>query len=79
MARAKQVTMTTIAQPDLGSMPVALPSTAEQSEIVLRVDGIDARIEREETAKQKLKDVKAGLMEDLLTGRVRTTVLEAAP
>ncbi|OQA14845.1 MAG: Type-1 restriction enzyme EcoKI specificity protein [Chloroflexi bacterium ADurb.Bin360] len=75
MAQAKQVTMTTIAQPDLAPMLVPLPSLAEQTRIAAILDAHDARLRAEEAAVAKLRQVKAGLMEDLLTGRVRSKAL----
>lgn len=75
MAQAKQVTMTTIAQPDLAPMLVPLPLFAEQTRIAAILDAHDARLRAEETAVAKLRQVKAGLMEDLLTGRVRSKAL----
>ncbi len=69
--RAKQVTMTTISQPDIAPLPVPLPSKTEQKTIVEMLDAHDARIRTEEAYCDKLKQLKQGLMRDLLTGRVR--------
>lgn len=74
MARAKQVTMTTIAQPDLLPLPVPIPVLAEQDRIVEAIDGVQARLEREVRYLYKLRSGKRGLSEDLLTGRVRIQV-----
>ena len=49
---------------------IALPSPAEQRRIVAVLDAADAEIAREEAALAKLRRLKAGLMQDLLTGRV---------
>lgn len=71
MARARQVTMTTITQIDIAPLLVPLPSVPEQSRVVEAVDAHDARIQAEEATLEKLRQVKRGLMDDLLTGRVR--------
>lgn len=64
------------AQPNLfqGSIRrllVPLPSLSEQHRIAEILDAHDARIRAEEAYRDKLKLQKKGLMEDLLTGRVR--------
>jgi type I restriction enzyme S subunit len=67
---------TTTATPSLTmtqirGLRVLLPRTVEQREIASLIDAHDARIRAEEAYLAKLRQVKAGLMEDLLTGRVR--------
>ena len=57
------------------AMPVAFPGTAEQSAIAALVDAADSRIATEASALEKLRAQKSGLMDDLLTGRVRVTPL----
>ena len=56
---------------DLRNLLVPLPPQVEQDRIIAILDAHDARLRAEETAVAKLRQVKAGLMEDLLTGRVR--------
>lgn len=51
------------------------PSTSEQSLIAERVLGVNKRISDEMQMLRKLKLEKSGLMDDLLTGRVRVTPL----
>jgi type I restriction enzyme S subunit len=75
MGRAKQVTMTTIAQPDIAPHPVPVPSLSEQRRIVDILDGHERRLVTEAEAGCKLRFLKHGLMEDLLTGRLRVTSL----
>jgi type I restriction enzyme S subunit len=53
------------------------PSPREQDDILRRVHAIDQRLIQEQSALRKLFDGKAGLMDDLLTGRVRVTALLA--
>src|SRR5690606_8263061 len=57
------------------AMPVAFPGTAEQSAIAALVDAADSRIATEASALEKLRAQKSGLVDDLLTGRVRVTPL----
>jgi len=54
------------------SLPI--PSINEQEKIVTILSGIDAKIKEERQKKQLLERLKKGLMEDLLTGRVRVKV-----
>lgn len=59
----------------LGGMVVPLPSASEAAALVERAEELNARLVLEQSALQKLARTKAGLAEDLLTGRVRTTAL----
>jgi len=52
-----------------------LPPLPEQQRIAKILSQIDNTIEKEEAYKQKLERIKKGLMEDLLTGRVRVNKL----
>jgi type I restriction enzyme S subunit len=61
---------------DVRRIPVALPSSIEQDEISRLLDSHDARIRAEEAYLDKLQLLKKGLMQDLLTGRVRVPVPE---
>jgi type I restriction enzyme, S subunit len=59
---------------------IVLPhTTEEQWEIVRELDEHDARIRAEEVYRNKLQLLKKGLMQDLLTGRVRVPVPEEEP
>jgi type I restriction enzyme S subunit len=71
MSMAKQVTMTTIAQPDMVGLPTPVPSLDEQTMIAQRVDAIDVLIQKEKETVEKNKNIKKGLMQDLLTGKVK--------
>ena len=51
------------------------PSPEEQDEILRRVHAMMQRLAQEEVELKKLVDCKSGLMDDLLTGRVRVTPL----
>ena len=58
---------------ELGEYRMALPSREEQIRIVGVLNAQDARIRAEEAALAKLRQIKSGLMDDLLTGKVRVT------
>jgi len=53
------------------NLELVRPSIEEQYRIVAVLDAHDARIRAEEAELAKLRQVKRGLMDDLLTGRVR--------
>jgi type I restriction enzyme S subunit len=58
---------------------VPIPSSQEQAAIVDAFDAHDTRIRAEEAYRDKLKQIKKGLMDDLLTGRVRVNVEVETP
>lgn len=59
----------------LRAMPICFPLRAEQKQIVAMARGLQDRLALEVAEVEKLGLVKAGLMEDLLTGHVRVTSL----
>jgi type I restriction enzyme S subunit len=56
----------------LGNLSVPVPPKDEQAEIVDRVKTFDKIINIEKAHAEHLKELKKGLMQDLLSGRVRT-------
>jgi type I restriction enzyme, S subunit len=76
MSGAKQVPMTTISQPDIAPLLVPLPSKYEQTQIVELFDIHETRVRTEEAFRDKLKQLKKGLMHDLLIGQVRVNIKE---
>jgi type I restriction enzyme S subunit len=54
---------------------IPLPPLSEQRRIAQILSQIDKTIEKEQEHKQKLERIKQGLMEDLLTGKVRVNHL----
>ena len=69
-----------VAQPKLAIFRLAtlflpLPPLPEQQKIAEILSQIDQAIEKEEKYKEKLERLKKGLMEDLLTGKVRVNKL----
>lgn len=56
-------------------LPVPLPDIAEQTRVVAAYAALRSRVRREHAELAKLRLLKSGLMDDLLTGRVRVTDL----
>jgi type I restriction enzyme S subunit len=59
----------------LSATLILVPSIEEQNQIVLIINSYDRHICTEETHLNKLHSLKTGLMQDLLTGKVRVTDL----
>ena len=57
------------------SLQIAVPPAAEQEGIISRTNLIENHIRSEKYAREKLASLKQGLMEDLLSGRVRVNAL----
>lgn len=74
-ARAPQSAQKNINLQDLRPLLVATPHRAEQDAIAARYDTLQAQLESEQQTMGKLVKAKSGLMDDLLTGRVRVTPL----
>lgn len=75
---SEYVSRTSIAhltQEKLASVPLPTPNVDEQNRLIERVLAAKHRIEAEEHHHQKLELLKAALMDDLLTGRVRVSPL----
>jgi type I restriction enzyme S subunit len=64
-------TVTRINIEDIYKIPCVLPSTEEQHSICTAIDSISNRISKAELQLNKIKSTKRGLMQDLLTGKVR--------
>ncbi|SDS83566.1 type I restriction enzyme, S subunit [Halopseudomonas litoralis] len=60
---------------DVRNLLIGLPPFKEQERVLDRLTAMQSRIQLEETSREKLTAKKAGLMDDLLTGRVRVTPL----
>jgi type I restriction enzyme S subunit len=52
-------------------LELSLPTTEEQNEIAQIISDMDAEIQALETKLEKYKKVKLGMMQNLLTGRIR--------
>ncbi|MDR4325852.1 restriction endonuclease subunit S [Bacillus pseudomycoides] len=60
----------------LRSLKILVPSIEEQKKIADILVNVDRKIEKEQSKVLKLKELKEGLMQSLLTGKVRVTVDE---
>ncbi len=69
------VTMKRINLGNLRRVEIALPPISEQVQVVERMEAAQLQIELSLQMLKKLRHQKAGLMDDLLTGRVRVTPL----
>lgn len=67
MSTAKHSTMTTIAQADIAPLRVLLPPLPEQQKIAAILTSVDDVIEKTQAQIDKLKDLKTGMMQELLT------------
>ena len=63
--------MLTLTHGNINSIKIALPRLDEQEKIALILSEIDEKIEGYENKKQKLEELKKGLMQQLLTGKIR--------
>lgn len=60
---------------NLVGFPIGLPSLREQTAIVARLDAVSSKYTMEADYLSQLSEMKTGLMDDLLTGRIRVTPL----
>ena len=58
-------------QKNLNLLPIKLPPLKEQKKIASILSSVDEKIQQEKEYKQKLERLKKGLMQKLLTGKVR--------
>lgn len=76
IAEIKGTTFAEITLAALRKVPLAAPvDVAEQRQIGERIAACEERVRQEDLQRQKLQTLKFGLMDDLLTGRVRVTPL----
>ncbi|MEZ9181046.1 restriction endonuclease subunit S [Vibrio cyclitrophicus] len=71
VANAKTATMTTIDQKAIKSCPVLLPSIQEQTAIATILSDIDEEIQALKQRLSKTRQIKQGMMQELLTGKTR--------
>jgi type I restriction enzyme S subunit len=64
--------LTNLSQKEVGKLPVPLPPSEEQKKIAHLLGGWDEQVRKEEVRKKHFLRLKKGLMQDLLTGEVRT-------
>lgn len=75
----RAVAQSSINQEDVKSLPLSLPSLAEQDEIVRVISTTDAKIRADEARASALGEVFRSLLRDLMTGRVRVHELGLVP
>ena len=68
------VTLVRINGGNMKKVRVKLPPVAEQNQVVKKLDGIKAAIANQQGLMEKYQLQKSGLMQDLLTGKVRVKV-----
>lgn len=74
---AKQTTnLASINSTQLKALPVPLPPIEEQREIVRAASVIEERVSSEAATLQRMKTMKAALLDALLTGRIRVNVTD---
>ena len=73
--RANGITRFGITKETIENALIPLPPLPEQQRIAEILSQIDQTIEKEEQYKEKLQKIKQGLMQDLLTGKVRVNHL----
>jgi len=61
-------------QKELREIPIPAPSLPEQEKVAEILTSVDEQIEKENTNKEKLEMLKKGLMQVLLTGKVRVRI-----
>ena len=73
--------MSAIRSDTLRKLNLPVPSVQEQAQLEIMMRSVSARVDAESVTARKLRITKSGLMDDLLTGRVRVTSLlgTAAP
>lgn len=63
---------------ELRELVVAVPEPEEQERIVRRLQAVNSRVQLEASMARKYQAIKAGLMQDLLTGRIGVAVESSA-
>jgi type I restriction enzyme S subunit len=63
-----------LSKTDLQTMPVLIPPAEEQRKISKIFQRVNEKQQEEQERIKKLQDLKRGLMQDLLTGKVRVSV-----
>lgn len=59
---------------NLNTIKIITPPLKDQEKIVEILSSVDSEIEKYENKKQKLEELKKGLMQQLLTGKIRTII-----
>ncbi len=68
----RSTTLSNINASEFRTLPIPLPPLPEQRRIAEILSSLDCKIQKERSYKERLQHLKKGLMQDLLTGKVRT-------
>jgi type I restriction enzyme S subunit len=68
---AQGATRYNLSKSNFNKLELSLPTPVEQNEIAHIISDIDAEISALETKLEKYKKVKLGMMQNLLTGKIR--------
>jgi type I restriction enzyme S subunit len=68
---AAQLAQANLNLQQVGDLKIPIPQNSEQKEIVAILSSVDEKIEKEVVHKEKLENIKKGLMQVLLTGKIR--------
>jgi type I restriction enzyme S subunit len=71
---AGQVAITNISQATLQNFDIVIPSLSEQKQVAEILSSVDREIEKESNHKEQLELLKKGLMQVLLTGKIRVSL-----
>lgn len=74
MGLASGSTFLEVSKKVVEDIKVVIPSLEEQEKIASILSEVDKKIDDYENKKQKLEELKKGLMQQLLTGMIRVTV-----
>lgn len=72
VALGREVALTNVSQGDLAKIDIPVPPQNEQQEIIAILSDFDGNISKEQQYIDRLIRLKHGLMQDLLSGEVRT-------
>ncbi|MFD9111144.1 restriction endonuclease subunit S [Streptomyces bottropensis] len=61
----------------VGAMEIPLPSVEEQRELVISLEAFDSKVQADRAELAKLRELKQGLVDDLLSGRVAVPAVAA--
>ena len=74
MSITRQVAVSGVTGKDLAALKVPIPSLREQEQIAQAIDVTSKATEEASRETDQLQQLKAGLLQDLLTGKVRVSV-----
>jgi type I restriction enzyme S subunit len=76
ISRGKTATMTTIGQKDIADLPIVVPSIQEQEKIIEILSTVEDKIGVLKKKKLLYQKLKTGLMQQLLTGKIRVNIYQ---